>query len=43
MSKWYLNDFDIFEYEKDEVASKNLVENGDDKIRDQKKRIKRLK
>ena len=30
MSQWYLNDFDILEYEKNEVASKNLLENGED-------------
>ena len=32
MSKWYLNDLDILEYEEDEIASKNIVENGENEI-----------
>ena len=32
MSKWYLNNFDIFNCEKDEVISKKLTENDEDKI-----------
>ena len=36
VSKWYLDDLDIPEYEKVEVASKNLSKNGEDKIGDLK-------
>ena len=43
MSKWYLNDLDILKYEEDEVASKNLAENGEDEIRDLNRRINCLK
>ena len=43
MSKWYLNDLDTLEYEEDEVASKNLVKNSEDEIRDLKRRINHLK
>ena len=44
MSKWYLNDdLGILEYEEDEVASKNLTENGEDKIRDLNRIINFLK
>ena len=32
MSKWYLNDFDILEYKEDELALKNLIENGKNEI-----------
>ena len=41
MSKWYLNDRNILQYEKDELASKNFVENGEDEIGDLNKRINR--
>ena len=39
MSKWYLNDLDILEYEEDEIASKNLVENAKYEIRYLSRRI----
>ena len=43
MSKRYLNNLDILEYEKDEIASKNLAENGEDKIGDLNRIMNRLK
>ena len=43
MSKWYLNDFDILEYEENEVTLKSLVENGEDGIGDLNKRTNCLK
>ena len=49
--KWYRNDLDIFEYEKDEkeywnnheIDSKNLVENDEEEIEDLNRRINHLK
>ena len=43
MLKWYLNNLDIFEYEKNEVVSQNLAKNDEDEIRELNKRITRLK
>ena len=43
MSEWYLDNLDILEYEKNKVASNNLVENGKYEIWDVNKRINRLK
>ena len=43
MSKWYLNDIYIIEYEKYEITSKNLVENDKDEIWDLNIRINCLK
>ena len=43
MSKWYLNVFNILEYEKDNVTSKNFVENDEYEIKYLNKRINRLK
>lgn len=42
MSKWYLNELDILEYEENEVVSNNLIENDEDGIKNLKK-INRLK
>ena len=39
MSKWYSNDLDVLEDEKDEVVLNNLVENSEDEIRDLNKRL----
>ena len=43
MSKWYVDNLNIHEYEKDEVVSKNLVENSKDEIEDLNWRINCLK
>ena len=43
MSKLYINDFDILEYEEDEVALKNFVENSEDEIKNLTRRINCLK
>ena len=43
MLKWYLDYLDVLKYEKDEVASRNLIENGENEIGDLNRRINRLK
>ena len=43
MSKWYLDDLDILEYEKDELASKNLAESSENEIGDSNRRMNCLK
>ena len=43
MSKWYLKDLEIFEYEEYKVASKNLVNNREHEIEYLNKRINQLK
>ena len=43
MSKWYLNDLDIFEYEQNEIVSKNHTENGEDGIGNFERRKKSRK
>ena len=43
MSKWYLDDLDILEYEKNEVASKNVAENSKDEIGNLNRKMNHLK
>ena len=43
MSNWYLNNLGILEYERDEVASNNLAEKGEDEIGNLNGKINHLK